>query len=52
MINKRSMRIRTKKLGVLITDARTVAGKSIEDCAGVLDMGSWTMSIYYHRFPR
>lgn len=40
------MTIRTKKLGVLIRDARQVTGKSLEDCAQAMGVSAETLQAY------
>jgi transcriptional regulator with XRE-family HTH domain len=40
MVNPITLKIRTKKLGVLIKDARMAAGKSMKDCAEVIGVSS------------
>jgi len=46
MVNPLTLKIRAKKLGVLLKDARMVAGKSLKDCAAVLGVTSRTMGAY------
>lgn len=41
MVNPVTQKIRTKKLGVLIKDARIASGKTIEDCAAVISVDSY-----------
>jgi len=43
MVNPVTLKIRTKKLGVLIKDARIASGKTIEDCAVVISTDSERM---------
>lgn len=46
MTNVLGMKLRAKKLGVLIRDARLAAGKSIEDCARILQVSETTLNAY------
>jgi len=46
MVNPITLKIRTKKLGVLIKDARLAAGKSMKDCAKVLGVSSRQISSF------
>jgi transcriptional regulator with XRE-family HTH domain len=46
MMNVLGMKLRAKKLGVLIRDARLAAGKSIEDCARILELSETTFNAY------
>jgi transcriptional regulator with XRE-family HTH domain len=46
MVNPLSVKIRAKKLGVLIRDARSAAGKSAEECAGALGISNTTFETY------
>lgn len=45
-INPALMTIRTKKLGVLLRDARQVAGKSLEDCARAMGVSAEVLQSY------
>ncbi len=38
--------IRSKKLGVLLKSARLTAGKSVEDCAGVIKSSNEVIEAY------
>jgi transcriptional regulator with XRE-family HTH domain len=40
MVNPITLKIRTKKLGVLLKDARLAAGKNMKDCADVIGVSS------------
>jgi transcriptional regulator with XRE-family HTH domain len=40
MVNPVTLKIRTKKIGVLIKDARIASGKTIEDCAAIISVDS------------
>ena len=46
MVNPLSIKIRAKKLGVLIRDARLAAGKSVEECADALGIPTSTFEPY------
>ena len=45
---KQALTLRTKKLGVLLKDARIASGKSLRDCGEVIGVSGGTMSSYEH----
>lgn len=46
MVETTALDIRTKKLAVLIRDARNYSGKTIKDCADLLGISTYMMSAY------
>jgi transcriptional regulator with XRE-family HTH domain len=46
MVNPITLKIRTKKLGVLVKDARLAAGKSLKDCANVIGISPRQISSF------
>lgn len=46
MTNPASIKIRTKKLGILLKDARLSSGKTIDDCASILSVSGRTIEEY------
>ncbi len=46
MVDTLALKIRAKKLGVLLRDARQAAGKSMKDCAQAIDVTSYMISSY------
>lgn len=46
MVNPITLKIRTKKLGVLLKDARLAAGKNMKDCANVIGVSSRQMASF------
>jgi transcriptional regulator with XRE-family HTH domain len=46
MVQKQEKKIRAKKLGVLLRDAREAAGKSRKECAEALDLPNATLGAY------
>ena len=46
MVNPITLKIRTKKLGVLIKDARLASGKSMKDCADVIGVSARQITIF------
>jgi transcriptional regulator with XRE-family HTH domain len=46
MVNPITLKIRTKKLGVLLKDARMAAGKNLKDCANVIGVSPRQISSF------